>query len=196
MLSNTNKLQTGVTLAAVTAARQTSESRGARAAWPGIAEFWRPPELVRLVEPSSYVHGVFCTSVNIPTGTCCWAGSSSCRCFSCWWVGRTAPLIPTSIFSGTAAALTSLAKGALSRCPLLPAPPGHSRHEGRTDALQVCDNRFKNECVQDGCSLKAWHFISSPPYCAESGKGVRAWIQAFSTDMKLGQFIILKYAGD
>lgn len=48
MLSNTIKLQTGVTLAAVTAARQTSGSRGARAAWPGIPEL-KPPELFWLV---------------------------------------------------------------------------------------------------------------------------------------------------
>ena len=61
---------------------------------------------------------------------------------------------------------------------------------------QVCEHRFKNECVQDECFLTACHFISSPPYCSESGKGVRAWIQAFSTNTKLGQFIILKCAGD
>ena len=49
MLSNTITLQTGRTLAPVTAARQTSGSRGARAVWPGIPEFWKPPELIRLV---------------------------------------------------------------------------------------------------------------------------------------------------
>ena len=49
MLSNTITLQTGMTLAPVTAARQTSGSRGARAVWPGIPEFWKPPELIRLV---------------------------------------------------------------------------------------------------------------------------------------------------
>ena len=47
--------------------------------------------------------------------------------------GLHSPLIPTSICPGMAAAITSLAKGALS----LLSPPGHSRHEGQTVPLQV-----------------------------------------------------------
>lgn len=150
MLSNTIKLQTGVTLAAVTAARQTSGSRGARAAWPGIAEFWRPPELVRLAEPSSYVHGVSCTSVNIPTGTRCWAGSSPCHCFSRWWVGPTAPLIPAPSFQELL--LPSPHKlRELSRCCLLPATPGT---RGRQIHFKCVSTALKMNVFKTGAPSK------------------------------------------
>ena len=101
MLSNTIKLQTGVTLAAVTAARQTSGSRGARAARPGIPEFWKPPELIWLVAaaatkspqscptpydpidgspPGSSIHGIFQARV-LEWGAAWWSPLHMCVAF-------------------------------------------------------------------------------------------------------------------